>query len=157
MRGRKPKPTYLRVLDGNAGKRPTSDDEPQPVGDLEAKAPPAWLSQDQKRGWAYAMEHAPPGLLKRLDQSVLSVWVCAESIHADAAQKVAQLGSLLKGKTGTPYQNPYLAIMNKQAALMMKAASELGFTPSSRSRVKIDKQIPDAGDPFSKLKRLTDV
>lgn len=114
------------------------------------------MSNDQKRGWAYAMEHAPPGLLKRLDQSVLSVWVCAESIHADAAQKVAQLGSLLKAKNGTPYQNPYLAIMNKQAQLMMKAAAELGFTPSSRSRVRIDKQKPDASDPFAKLKQISD-
>lgn len=156
MKGRKPKPSYLRVLDGNAGKRPINPDEPQPVGDLEAHAPPAWLSQPQKDGWRFAMRHAPPGMLKRLDQSILTVWVVAEERHQDAAQKVSQLGSLLKGKTGTPYQNPYLAIMNKQAAIMMKAAAELGFTPSSRSRVKVEPPKPGEGNPFADLKELTD-
>ena len=30
MRGRKPRPTVQRVLDGNPGKRPINDAEPQP-------------------------------------------------------------------------------------------------------------------------------
>lgn len=156
MKGRKPKPSYLRVLDGNAGKRPINQDEPQPVGELEAHAPPSWLSDPQKDGWRYAMKHAPPGMLKRLDQSILTVWVVAEERHQDAATKVSQLGSLLKAKTGAAYQNPYLAIMNKQAQIMMKAAAELGFTPSSRSRVKVEPPKPGEGNPFADLKELTD-
>lgn len=156
MKGRKPKPSYLRVLDGNAGRRPENPDEPKPVGDLEEQAPPSWLSDEQKTGWRYAMEHAPRGLLKKLDRGTLTVWVVAESIHADAAQQVARLGSLLKSKGGVPYQNPYLSIANKQASIMMKAAAEMGFTPSSRSRVKVDSQKPTAGSPFANLKSLTD-
>lgn len=155
MRGRKPKPTYLRVLDGNAGRRPLNPDEPQPVGVLAEHEPPPWLSDPQKDGWRYAMKHAPPGMLKRLDQSILTVWVVAEERHADAAQKVSSLGSLLKSKAGTPYQNPYLSIMNKQAQIMMKAAAELGFTPSSRSRVKVEPPKPGEGNPFADLKELT--
>lgn len=146
----------MRVLDGNAGKRPINKDEPQPVGELTEHEPPEWLSDAQKNGWRYAMKHAPDGMLKRLDQSILTVWVVAEERHADAAQKVSQLGSLLKGKSGVPYQNPYLAIMNKQAQIMMKSAAELGFTPSSRSRVKVDPQKPAGGDTFAHLKQLTD-
>ncbi len=30
MRGRKPKPTRLKIIDGNPGKRPIRGDEPQP-------------------------------------------------------------------------------------------------------------------------------
>jgi P27 family predicted phage terminase small subunit len=156
MRGRKPKPSYLRVLDGNAGKRAPNADEPQPVGELAEHAPPAWLSESQKEGWRYAMRHAPPGLLKRLDQSILTVWVCAEAVHREASEWVSNKGSMVMGKNGLPYQNPYLAIMNKQAAVMMKAAAELGFTPSSRSRVKVDPEKPPAGDTFANLKKLTD-
>ena len=37
-----------------------------------------------------------------------------------------------------PIQSPYISIINKQASLMIKAASEMGFTPASRSRVEID-------------------
>ena len=157
MKGRKPKPTYLRVLDGRASHsaKPNAD-EPQPVGELEAHSPPAWLSPAQQDGWRYAMRHAPPGMLKRLDQSCLTVWVVSEERHQDAAVKVSQLGSLLKGKSGTPYQNPYLAIMNKQAIIMMKAAAELGFTPSSRTRVRIEPPKPGEGNPFADLKTLGD-
>lgn len=146
----------MRVLDGNAGKREGNPNEPQPVGVLAEHEPPAWLSVQQKDGWRYAMRHAPPGMLKRLDQSILTVWVVSEERHADAAQKVSTLGSLLKSKSGTPYQNPYLAIMNKQAQIMMKAAAELGFTPSSRSRVKVEPPKPGEGNPFADLKELTD-
>ncbi len=32
-------------------------------------------------------------------------------------------------------QSPYLAIANKQAQIMTKAAVEMGFTPASRSRI----------------------
>lgn len=156
MRGRKPKPSYLRVLDGNAGKRATNPDEPQPVGELAEHAPPEWLSETQKEGWRYAMRHAPPGMLKRLDQSILTVWVVAEAVHRDASKWVSDKGSMVMGKNGVPYQNPYLAIMNKQAAVMMKAAAELGFTPSSRSRVKVEPPKPGEGDPFADLKTLTD-
>lgn len=103
------------------------------------------------------MKHAPSGMLKRLDQSILTVWVVAEERHADAAQQVSKLGSLLKAKgSGTPYQNPFLAIMNKQAMIMMKAAAELGFTPSSRSRVKVEPEKPGEGNPFADLRELTD-
>lgn len=154
MRGRKPKPSYLRVLDGNAGKRPVNENEPIPAGKLEERPPPDVLSDAQKIVWRQAIKSAPPGMLRHLDESVLVVWVTACERHADASKQVSKLGSLLKGKTGTPYQNPYLAIMNKQAAILLKAAAELGFTPSSRSRVKVDPQKPGEGDPFADLKDL---
>lgn len=157
MRGRKPKPSYMRVLDGRAShSAKPNPDEPQPPGELEGEAPPEWLSETQKEGWRYAMKNAPPGLLRRLDRSVMVAWVCAEDEHRKAAVQVAKLGSLLKSQGGTPYQNPYLAIMNKQAVIMMRAAAELGFTPSSRSRVKVEKPRTGRADPFSGLKELSD-
>lgn len=146
----------MRVLDGNAGKRPINEHEPLPPGKLEDRAPPIGLSEAQKAIWREAINSAPPGMLRHLDESVLEVWVVARERHRDASKKVSELGSLLKAKSGTPYQNPYLAIMNKQAQIMLKAAAELGFTPSSRSRVKVDPPKPGAGDPFGDLKSLVD-
>src|SRR5947199_1944998 len=37
--------------------------------------------------------------------------------------------------TRVPIQSPYLAIANRQAEIMMRIASEFGFTPASRSRI----------------------
>ena len=37
--------------------------------------------------------------------------------------------------TGYPVQSPYVAMANRQAEIMMRIASEFGFTPASRSRM----------------------
>jgi hypothetical protein len=40
-----------------------------------------------------------------------------------------------------PLQSPYLAILNKQAQIMLKAGAELGFSPASRTRVQVERTI----------------
>lgn len=151
--GRKPKPSHLRLLDGNAGRRPPNDQEPMPVGEL--RDPPDWMTESQKDGWRYAIASAPVGLLKCLDRSVLVVWVVAEDLHREAAAKVSEYGAVIKSPAGLPMQSPYVGIMNKQAAIMMKAAAEMGFTPSSRSRVRVG-ETPSAGNRFANLRELGD-
>jgi P27 family predicted phage terminase small subunit len=137
MRGRRPKPTALKELEGNPGKRRLNRKEPKPDGDLYAA--PEWMSATQRDGWAYAITHAPHGLLKQLDRSVLAIWVVSEDLHREAAENIAKYGLLTKSpNAGLPLQSPYLAILNKQAQLMLKAGAELGFSPSSRTRVQMD-------------------
>ena len=48
-RGRKPKPTAIKRLEGNPGKRPLNIYEPKPL----KKAPtcPDWLDEEAKREW----------------------------------------------------------------------------------------------------------
>jgi P27 family predicted phage terminase small subunit len=136
-RGAKPKPTYLRIINGNPRDKPLNLNEPIPTGNLHEA--PAWLNSSQKEGWNYAIEHAPPGLLKHLDRSILTIWVIAEDCHRQASQKVNEVGMLIKApNTGLPIQSPYMAIQNKQAHIMMNAAAQLGFTPSSRSQISVE-------------------
>lgn len=154
MRGRKPKPTYLRALDGGAARRPLDRaDEPRPAGDLFD--PPPELSPRQQAIWRHAIAHAPPGMLTKLDQSVFLSWVVAVDTLELARQKVTELGLLVKTRDGNTMQNPYLSIQNKQAAIVMKAAAELGFSPTARTRVKVPKQAP-RDNPFGELRTLDD-
>lgn len=137
MRGGKPKPTHLKLIEGNRGRRPLNKREPKCVGDL--CSPPDWFNQSQKDGWNYAISNAPKGMLKLLDRSTLTAWVIAEDLHRQATLAVTENGLVVSSPDkGVPMQNPYLAIINRQAVIMLKAASDLGFTPSSRSRVKVD-------------------
>jgi len=94
MRGRKPVPTYLKVLRGNPGKRALNKNEPVPEGSLADS--PDWMTEGQKAGWNYAIEHAPLGLLKKLDRSVLAAWVVAEDLHRRASEQVEKFGILTK-------------------------------------------------------------
>jgi P27 family predicted phage terminase small subunit len=135
-------PTTLRALHGNPRKVEMPKCEPKPDGDL-ADAPD-WLSDGQRASWTYAMTHSPPGLLKRIDRGALLAWVVAEDLHQQAAAAQAKVGLLVRVKTkatsgkddqGVPVASPYIGIINAQAKIMLKAASELGFTPVSRPRI----------------------
>lgn len=149
MAGRKPKPTYLKLLEGNPGKRPLNAAEPIPDGDLDAA--PEGLTDAQAALWRHAIDNAPAGLLKKLDQSVLMVWVHAADAHRKAAEVVAHKGLIVKSPVkGEPMQNPYLAVMNKQASIMLKAAAELGFSPSARSKVQVSGGGSKQENPFAR-------
>lgn len=151
MPGPKPKPTHLKVVTGNPGKRALNKREPKPSGNLYD--PPEWLTESQRKVWTYAIETAPFGLLKRLDQSTLTIWVIACDLHREAVEKlrgedddgnvVSKL--LIRTPNGMPAQSPYVSIANKQAQIMLKAAGEMGFTPASRSKVEIDQPDDDDG------------
>jgi phage terminase small subunit len=50
---------------------------------------------------------------------------------------------------GYPIQSPYVSIANRQAEIMMRIASEFGFTPASRSRISTPiKNEPNLFDLF---------
>ena len=148
MRGAKPKPTHLKLIEGNPGKRKLNRNEPKPQGDLCDA--PDWLTDEQKAGWTYAISNAPAGLMKRLDRAALTAFVVAEDMHRQASVAVGKFGLITKSPSkGEPMQNPYLPIINRQAQIMLKAAAELGFTPSSRSRVEIvGGETEDPADRF---------
>lgn len=151
MRGRKPVPTHLRVIRGNPGKRAMNQNEPMPTGDL--LDPPEWMNESQKAGWNYAVENAPRGLLKKLDRSVLVAWAVAEDLHQQASLMLEKYGMLTKApNTGLPIQSPYLPIVNKQAAIMLKAAEQLGFSPVSRSRVQLVGEVIPEDDRWARLR-----
>ena len=148
MPGPPKKPTALKLVAGNPGQRPLNKREPKPRGNLYD--PPEWLTDQQRVGWKYAIETAPLGLLKRLDRSTLVVWVIAEDLHRQAVEKINGGAMLIKTPNGMPIQSPYISIINKQASVMLKAASEMGFTPASRSRVEIDGGIEEE-DPTDRF------
>jgi P27 family predicted phage terminase small subunit len=91
---------------------------------------------------------------------MLAVWVEAEERHRTAATMQAQLDQgtklplLTKTKDGTAVASPYLGIMNRAAAIMIKAASELGFSPAARPRLAASAtQDPaDEHSPWARLK-----
>ena len=144
--GPKPKPTHLHIVEGTFNTtrhRKRLKTEPKPVGNLSE--PPAWFSEGQREVWSYGLKHAPAGLLKAIDQSTYVAWCVACETHRLAAEELAKLG--LKGLTtrGSSglgvIQNPLVGIMNRQALIMLKHASEMGFTPVGRARVSVDPRV----------------
>lgn len=135
MAGRKPKPTHLKLITGNPGRRKINQREPKPKGDLTD--PPDYFNKAERDAWQYAIDNAPAGLLKRLDLAVLETWVVALVTYREAVRHVRNSGQVIK-QNGQIAVNPFLHIQNKQALIMLKAAGEMGFTPSSRTRIQLD-------------------
>jgi P27 family predicted phage terminase small subunit len=54
---------------------------------------------------------------------------------AEATEAIQKFGTMVKSPSGYPQQSPYVAVANRQAEIMMRIASEFGFTPASRSRI----------------------
>lgn len=142
MRGRKPRPTHLKVIDGNPGHRSLNKGEPKP----EIKIPqiPDHLTADARIEWErVTRELAILELVSEADRGALAAycqaygrWVAAERAIARIAESdPGTEGLLIKGSMGQPTYNPLVKMADKQMALMLRAAAEFGMTPSARSRI----------------------
>lgn len=134
MRGRRPKPTRLKALTGNPGKRPFNEDEPRPEPAIP-DCPPE-LGPIARREWDRLVgELASLRLLTNLDRAALAAYCGAYALWAEATEAIQKYGAMVKSPTGFPIQSPYVSIANRQAEIMMRIASEFGFTPASRGRI----------------------
>ena len=69
MRGRPPKPTHIKVLTGNPGKRSLNQYEPKPSEKLTKM--PSWITKNAQKFWRrYAKGFHKLGLLTSLDQAM---------------------------------------------------------------------------------------
>ncbi len=141
MRGRKPEATAVKKLKGFPGKRKRNTKEPVPTTGSLFQTPPGF-NDYQAAEWQFIIANAPPGVLYRIDRSVLAAYVVAVCLHRKAMVAFNAKDSLLEAspKQGVLMQSALIPIINKQAALIVKLASELGFSPASRTRI-------EAGDP----------
>jgi P27 family predicted phage terminase small subunit len=143
--GRKPKPTHLKVVTGNPGKRALPKAEAQVAPALPS--PPEHLSADARAEWSRVAEELfRAGLLTGVDRAALAAycaayarWVGAERAIAEMARRDSLTGGLMiKTTNGNAIQNPLVGIANKAAADLVRFAAEFGMTPSARSRIHAD-------------------
>lgn len=134
MRGRKPKPTALKLIEGNPGHRPLNCWEPTP----HVKVPtcPSHLCPSAKTEWKRLAKLLHMlRVLSELDRAALAAYCQAYGRWVEAEQKLKETPALLKLPSGYLQPNPWLTIATKQLELMHKYMTELGLSPSSRSRV----------------------
>ncbi len=138
MIGRRPKPTEIRRLEGNPGRRPLNDNEPQ----IESELPPCpeHLSDRAKTVWQeLGAELAACGVLTRLDATALELLCSSYALYLENIEKVAQHGAVWveKGEGAIPKfcYSPFWSVANRAWKQTQSMLAEFGMTPSSRSRV----------------------
>ncbi|HFD40867.1 MAG TPA: phage terminase small subunit P27 family [Anaerolineae bacterium] len=136
MKGRKPKPTVLKKLAGNPGKRPLNEGEPQFPRFKRAPSPPEHLSEEAKTEWRRVVRMLmDAGLFTAADRAALALYCEAWGRWVEAQRMVAKSGQVITTQSGNLIQNPYLGVANRAWEDLRKILAEFGLTPSSRSRL----------------------
>lgn len=93
-RGRKPKPTAQKELEGNPGKRPLNKNEPK----FAPKAPgcPTWLTLEAKAEWRRLVAELDAiGMLTKVDRAAMATFCQQWAIYKDAIELVKRDGMVL--------------------------------------------------------------
>lgn len=130
-RGPKTKPTAIKRLEGNPGKRTLPENEPE-FSEANVLCP-QYLSESAKKIWQRVEgELRSARLLTAVDVDALAVYCTAVADHIDADEKLQKFGTVVRqGPQVIP--SPYINIKNKAALLIARFGREFGFTPSSRA------------------------
>ena len=148
MRGRKPKPTHLRAIDGDAV--PSGDDEAPPVG-LRADIPacPDHLDGVAREEWERITEELlEAGLIAKIYRGPLAAYCQAYGRWVEAELALRSSSLLVLTPNQYPMQSPFLSIANKAMEQMRIFATEFGMTPSSLARASRVDQLNLFGDEF---------
>ena len=152
IRGRKTKPTALKVLEGNPGKRPLNDREPvPPKATLKC---PAWLLPEAKKEWkrlAPALESM--GVLTMADLTAFEGYCQAYARWKEAEAFITQHGSIFQTPSGYVQQVPQVSIAQQNLKIMQSFCSEFGLTPATRARIIAGAGSEDGAseDPMERL------
>ena len=151
VRGRKPKPTALKVLEGNPGHRPLNKKEPMPKGKLPRC--PDWLEDDAKKEWKrLGKVLAEMGMLTEIDRAAFAGYCQAYARWKGAEEFITQHGDMVRTPNGYLQQVPQVSIAQTYLKIMNKFAEQFGLTPSSRSRIIASNGGPaDATDEMENL------
>lgn len=134
VRGRKPKPTAMKELEGNPGRYPLNEREPKP----EKKAPrcPKWLEPEARKEWRRLSKQMEKiGILTEVDMAAFASYCQAYARWKEAEEFITQHGTIVRTPSGYWQTVPQVSIAQQYLKIMNKIAEQFGLTPASRSRI----------------------
>ena len=151
-RGRKPKPTAMKELEGNPGKHPLNTSEPKP--NKKAPACPKWLEPEAKKEWRrLAKQMEAIGILTEVDMAAFAGYCQAYARWKEAEEFITQHGTIVKTPSGYWQQVPQVSIAQQNLKIMQSFCSEFGLTPATRARIIAGAGSEDGAseDPMERL------
>lgn len=135
-RGIPPKPTALRVLDGDRPSR-INREEPSPAV-AEVIAPTVDLDDDARAVWdRLAPDLIAKKVLTAWDADAFTTFCATAATYQEAARELAANGMVARGAAGGVIKSPYWQIMRDCIGVMTTIGARFGLTPSDRAQLKI--------------------
>jgi P27 family predicted phage terminase small subunit len=154
MAGRPPKPTSLKLVTGNPGKRAINKQEPDPTY-LQDLTPPEWLGAGARQVWE---EMAPAAarnkLLTEVDVEAFAMGCTAIAQYRHATTKVGEASVKTKvviNDEGRPVEagehlNPWAMVQSMTFKQAMAVFDRFGMSPQARTRIAVQPQGDLFGD-----------
>jgi P27 family predicted phage terminase small subunit len=144
-RGPLPKPTPLRILEGNRAHRPIVEETPPDQGDC---APPAHLHADSVAIWKQlAPELESKGLLAPRYLPAFEVLCDAIVQYRRAATILARTGPVVNGRNGDVVTNPASREFARYAVLLRNFGSDFGMSPAALTAITKLADAPVGASP----------
>lgn len=137
--GRKAKPKVLKELMGTFREDRHNPNEPTLPALEKAPPCPAHLTGEIEKTWQQISELLTTmGVLTEVDLHALEAYCVVYTRWQDAESNLRTYGMMLQ-KGGSVFPSPYLRVAEDCLKQMRSWMNEFGITPSSRSRVKVEK------------------
>lgn len=139
MAGRKPKPTAVKILEGNPGKRAINSSEPIAAG---TPLMPENLTPDAARAWGRVVPVLEKmGVIQLSDELALERLCLSYAEILDCNAIIEQLGYVYEVQTKEGETlikaNPAVSMRADAARRFASMLVEFGMTPSARSRLSV--------------------
>lgn len=145
LRGPRPKPNALKILQGNPGKRRLNIDRaPVPQGEeqvtvgiarLAVPAPPRQMTRDAANEWRrLAPDLIKLGLLRRLDMSAFEARCELYATWLRCRRKITR-GGITYEHNGLQRQRPEVRLAQDCLRQIRQYDSDFGLNPAARARV----------------------
>ena len=150
-----PKPAELRVLEGNASKRPIPETmHCRPMD----KTPPTILSDEGRQEWQRVMQTVgmAAGVLQEQDRPALTALCLTWEQYIDATNLVQRTGVLIKSQgrqadRPAVVRNPAMQVARDCLTSLLALWGRFGMTPSDRARLGALKPNDDAENPLQDI------
>lgn len=147
MPGPRPKPTALKIREGNPGKRALNGAEPQPR--RRSPKPPPHLTPGARAEWRRLSRIlGPMGILTEAEADVLAVYAQTYDRWVQASAELQIRGLVVLTERGAWVRNPLLRVIDDCLRVMLRCMNELGLTPAARVRLTSPASDEDPLDAF---------
>jgi phage terminase small subunit len=146
--GRKPKPTALHKLHNTLNPTRHRDRKSEPVPEGELGAAPPGMTAAEQRVWRQTIRAMPKGVLFKIDTQLLRAWCETVVRRAEIARILDQERGLLGWEEAAGHR-----ALDRATLQLIRLAAELGFTPASRPRLRVEApRDPDPSSPWAFLR-----
>ncbi len=135
-RGRPPKPTALKLIQGNPGKRKLDKNGPAPDALAQVPDPPAWLGSIAASIWRQVAPWLVQArIITDTDLHNLELFAMAYQRWREAEEDISKNGIVVMGAK-QEIKNPACTVANESARRISTFGAALGLDPAARARLK---------------------